>query len=1261
MFKMRNQNRFDQDIKLHYKMYKAGKRWIVAGVAMMSFGLVLAGKPQFVQAAVTDPQTSEAVAKVKADQQDGTAAKTAAQVNQAKTQTAAGAPTAETKAQDSAKTAENATVVKSAIKTDTSVSDKTTVETPASEQSKTAAQTDAATTVQSTNRTGQTQTAGKTADVQSTDSKTTDKPADSTTTTQKPAAQTDEKKAVTKANTKADTQTDAKDAKTDTKTDTKADPKKTADDDYQTAKDKTDHANALAAKANQSAAALQALLKDPKPNDTAWLTQVNAALNDLAKASSDFTGTKVNTDEVVAAYQAALKNLPNQPQPSAIDKVQVGSKDEAATLANYNKLVDAYTTQVNTILAKVKNGQANYAAAEALAAAQKQLKTAADQLNAAIKQAVDSANQGDTAAAKHAVTAPDAAGRTLDDYKNAYDDALTAYNSNVTVYNDTTTDSAQKITPVGTNADAAAPADPTKNPSQKDYDQFKDEVAKAAVQNNAHNQYETANTAYNQAKGTFADLGGAVAGWQTAVDHYNAIVTGVNKGQTAAGTQKNLQAQQKAVTDAQNALANAVKAFQADNGAYKEALAKYQKALKDYADQTGQPVQAVAPDYDSADPQSTWNQFQDSITKLQNDFTGTGTDTVPAQNETIMQKNNDQLQAMQMIGATAKDLQTKINQINQAASAQQAAVDNWNNEISAAQKDGRWAFFYPQLQNDGNDLTQKDYAYIDAINGTTTTFTSETKAADYGKTYTQQQVDKTTPNYSDQDYATAGVTQDPTKASYAYLVNAYLKAVAAYNATAKDKIATGDPADADQVAADAANLKTSLEGTDGFTVQFQKLINTLAGMAADPDQNATALASLKKIGNFSTDGSHPAQDDYTDGPQTVQSMVILASGTWADVLSSNKGKSVYKRDDSFKPNQYTFVDDGKGHQLAATAIHQLFTNGWTKADYDPSSFTLTPEYTADNGQKYYLAGYGIYQASNLKGNLKHTSQLYAFTDENAEQEMVKNGLMLSGDPSQNTYIYFYYLPTGISDQLIPKPDPVGATAVKTFVTPTLQLTPVASYDTAKAVPVPTVTAGVTANGPAYLAGTPVTPDFQSPDTTIQGAPTITLNQPKAPSTPGTPGGPGSGTPDDPSTPTTPSEPSTPGEPSTPDKPGTPTTPDQPGTPSKPGQPGQPGTPVTPGQPSKPGTPTTSGQTGQHDSQGGHWSNLTSNTQQAGQVRGSRRTLRQVVSLPGHQMARTQLPQTGEHRSTGLMAVGAALMAMSLVFGWTLTDRKRRQD
>ncbi|KRM27620.1 KxYKxGKxW signal peptide domain-containing protein [Schleiferilactobacillus harbinensis] len=88
MFKMGNQNRYDQDIKLHYRMYKAGKRWIVAGVAVMSFSLVLAGKPQFVQAAVAEPQTtSEVAAKAKADQQSGIAAnaatKTAAPVSQA--------------------------------------------------------------------------------------------------------------------------------------------------------------------------------------------------------------------------------------------------------------------------------------------------------------------------------------------------------------------------------------------------------------------------------------------------------------------------------------------------------------------------------------------------------------------------------------------------------------------------------------------------------------------------------------------------------------------------------------------------------------------------------------------------------------------------------------------------------------------------------------------------------------------------------------------------------------------------------------------------------------------------------------------------------------------------------------------------------------------------------------------------------------------------------------------------------------------------
>ncbi|MEE6714900.1 KxYKxGKxW signal peptide domain-containing protein [Schleiferilactobacillus harbinensis] len=1219
MFKMGNQNRYDQDIKLHYRMYKAGKRWIVAGVAVMSFSLVLAGKPQFVQAAVAEPQTtSEVAAKAKADQQSGIAAnaatKTAAPVSQATTQTEANVPAAETKAQDAAKTADNTTAVKSAIKTNTSVLSNTTAQASVQAQ------------LQTTDQTDQAQAAG---------TKAAAKPADSAATPQQLAATEDD--------TKADTQNDAKDAKTDTKTDTKADSKETADDDYQTTKDKTDHANALAAKANQSAAALQALLKDPKPDDTAWLTQVNAALNDLAKTSSDFTGTKINTDEVVAAYQAALKNLLNQPQPSAIQKVQVGSKDEAATLANYSKLVDAYTSQVNTILAKVKNGQANYATAEALQAAQKQLQAAADQLNAAIKQAVDSANNGDTAATEHAVTAPDTTGQTLDDYKHAYDDALTAYNSNVAVYNDTTTDPTQKIDPVGTNPDTSTTPDPTKNPAQTDYDQFKDEVTKAAAQNNAHNHYAAANAAYNKTQTALTGLANTVGAWQTAADNYNKMVAGVNDGTQV--TTADLTAGQAAVTKAQTDLTTAVNQFASVNDTYNQALADYQTALNDYTAKTGKNAQTAALGYGSSDANSTWNQFQSTITKLQNDFTGTDTTAVPAQNEAIMQQNLVKFQAIQDIGAAARNLQVKVEQINAAAKAQQNAVDTWNSDIAAAKADGRWAFFFEQLHLAGDDLTAKDYQYIDAVNGTTTPITSTTGKADYGKTYTDIQVGQAMVN-TDTDIA-----KDATKASYASAVTAYLKAVNAYNATvtkAEDKLSTGDPTDAATAIKDANNLKNGLEGTNGFSVQYQKLIKTLAGLAADPDQNAQALKTLADPQKLSMDGSTSPQKKYNSKVQTLMEAVVFSSGTWNDALQQNFNNATFINDQTFNPTQYTVIDDKAAHQLSAASLKRIFEGQWNDLDYNPIGFTLQPTYTQD-GKKHYLAGYGIFQGTNSDGDLNGTNQIYTFTSADAEQEFEKNGLKLSGDSSQNSYVIFYYLSETDYSQMIPTPTPAKATNVNPVKTPSLTMTSVSAYGPSTALPAPTTTDTVTANGPAYLAGTPVTPDYQSPDTTIQGAPTITLNQPKAPSTPGTPGGPGPGTPDDPSVPTTPSDPGTPGEPSTPDQPGTPTTP------------GQPGIPVTPSQPSKPGTPITSGQTSQHGSQGGQWSNLTSNARQAGQVRGSRRTLRQVVSLPGHQLARTRLPQTGEHRSTGLMALGAALMAMSLVFGWTLTDRKRRQD
>lgn len=614
MFKENN-----QEIKLHYKMYKDGKRWVFASLAAASLGFMLAGSPQTTQAAQADSTQTTTAAQTQTaksttpagssqdnssvtpqadqsttapvDQQATAASSTPAPTEQATTTKVSeqnvktqGAGQSSAQPVVTPASAGSKTVSKSA---DTEISPTARTVTPTSTSTaqvpaQTTAQTPSTSTSEGSAKVSSPQSAAQAEPVKNTDQSATTE----ATPTTKTSSNVDAKSTATVSTKQAAVSKTTTNKTTDPAADqpaTKAantDPQKTAENDYQTAKDKTDHANDLADKANQSAAALQDLLKDPKPGDNDWLTKVNTALNDLAKSSNDFTGTKITTDDVVAAYETALKNMPNQPQPGAVQSVKVGNKDEAATLANYNKLVDAYTDQVNTILAHIKNGQANYATAEALNAAQQQLKTAADQLNAAIKQAVDNANAGDTDAVQKAITGSDAAGHTLDNDKTAYDDALTAYNTNVTVYNATTTDPNQKITLLGTNSDTANPTDPTMNPSQKDFANFKNEIVKAAAQNNAYKQSEAANAAYNNIKAALSDLAAKVADWQAAADKYNQLVDSVNTG-TAKTTAADLTNGQTAVITAQTALANQVKQFKTINDAYTTSLANYQTALNE--------------------------------------------------------------------------------------------------------------------------------------------------------------------------------------------------------------------------------------------------------------------------------------------------------------------------------------------------------------------------------------------------------------------------------------------------------------------------------------------------------------------------------------------------------------------------------------------------------------------------------------------------------------------------------------------------------
>lgn len=88
---------------------------------------------------------------------------------------------------------------------------------------------------------------------------------------------------------------------------------------------------------------------------------------------------------------------------------------------------------------------------------------------------------------------------------------------------------------------------------------------------------------------------------------------------------------------------------------------------------------------------------------------------------------------------------------------------------------------------------------------------------------------------------------------------------------------------------------------------------------------------------------------------------------------------------------------------------------------------------------------GFFQGTNSDGDLNGTNQIYTFTSADAEQEFEKNGLKLSGDSSQNSYVIFYYLSETDYSQMIPTPTPAKATNVNPVKTPSLTMTSVSAY------------------------------------------------------------------------------------------------------------------------------------------------------------------------------------------------------------------------
>ncbi|ERL64119.1 hypothetical protein L248_1561 [Schleiferilactobacillus shenzhenensis LY-73] len=1147
-------------VKKRYKLYKSGKRWLVAGIAFLGVGAALTDAPTVVRAAsapvaaevTTEQKNAKSAPSAQAGQKAAAVKKTATAQTTANAQKPAPADNAKANAVPAEPAKQDTANQQNAVQAATSVQ-KPVAAVPTKNESPEKTSTSDQTQDAAAQKTAKQGADAQIADTQTANSvtpskSTEDKPADAKTPSAKgqdtnsantkttdtkaadsaakdtkasgakvsdakgPNAQSTDAKA---ANTKTPANQAVDDKTTDTQaansqTDTQAPAKST--DAHQEAADATNKADADAANANATAKALADMLKKPNPSDASWLAKLNTLAKQLNDQAGDFAGTEAQTDAAVKAYQDALKKMNYQPQPNAVKDVTLGDKTETASLAAYDALVASYADQIKQEMTTLKTGTDSYAVSTGLQASQKQLQTAADTLNAKLAAVQAAADQGDTAAT-------DAAVQAMADAKTAYDQARDAYNSDAIVFNAVKPEASKTVPKVDTNADNAAQPDPNKNPADTTYQDFLTNADTVAAQNDAYNQYQAAKTDYQQIKTDNDALADAVTNWQTAAGTYNDTVTDVNKGTASDETAAGLKTLTDHVTTAEAEVRKALADFGPANTTYQAALANYQNALTAYHQKAGQNADPAVPQeavtgYTAPQQTSAWHQYETSVSQLTSDFDqGSATQSnLVGKNDQTMAQNLKQFTAIKSMASSLQQLQAKITQINTLATAQANAVKGWNDEIAKAKADGRWAFFYQELNKDGDALTNADYAYIDAVNGTTTPLNSYTSAPDqFGKKYTTVKAGAAVTNSAD------AIKKDAAKASYQALWQTFQDAVDKYNdtATAANRIDTSAFTQPGTIDNSVSDLLKSISGTNGFSQQYQNLLKVLSGLAADPDQNAAALNNLHTPGKDSTDGSEldPADTNFNirEGQNATTCIQLGNGASWATIINQGEDPEQYYG----ATHMYSVMDlykDGnqngdKDHHLSAADIKALFEtdmyNSFDPSTSAPSNVTMAvrPEYTT-GGKTYYLAGYGVFNETNDGAALTATNQLYTFTTDNPEQEFVENGLSLPGDTTVNSTIVFYYLPTGIDQTVIPAPDPVAAAPAKPITLPNVQLGTVNTDKLANLLGL-NATTHKTDTAPVYQSGEAVTPTFNVDAGSVAQAPEIQLNDPRqAPVNPG---------------------------------------------------------------------------------------------------------------------------------------------------------------
>lgn len=669
-------------------------------------------------------------------------------------------------------------------------------------------------------------------------------------------------------------------------------------------------------------------------------------------------------------------------------------------------------------------------------------------------------------------------------------------------------------------------------------------------------------------------------------------------------------------------------------------------------------------------------------------------------NNTVTANNTTRYNQAQNVLTAFQNLQQQVTAINQAAQAQSAAADAFNqlaNQINTTGH-GTWNLYndnpsatnaagQPVADNNivalGNYLIDKDFAYLNAVYGEN--YQPDTKTitdiidsgAKITRTYVENHLYPGTAGRTNQ-------TLQQHTGSYANIVAGFNQALSAYTSTSGTAPTDGhgQPVQplADTTTQRALQFEQDLNGTDGFIAQFNKVAHYVGDHSADKVNNATLHQQLLDPNIGSTNGSTPNTAAEMYGPKSVDISILISpqpslAGLAGVPMTDAQGDepTVYATGAVTHPTSHDYPD----RTLTAAEINKMIDSLYSLDDGAP--VTLSNVMTI-NHKTYYLAGFYANEPTQVVPEFSNVNQLYVFhtADPAAELRQDLAGFHASTSNQDNANILLVLVPTD------PTVENMAPSVHATTVVPAPVSQIHVGYTPVTAPTAPTITSPAPAQPKLPANPTPalhyadaldpgaVTPPTLNTSTVhLADAPTITLQSPSVPSTPGQ----GGGIPGTPSTPTEPSTPTTPGQPNNPGTPNTPGNPNQPGQPGQPGNPGKPNTPGNPNQPGQPGNPTTPVLPGHGTGHADHTPGTAGQSTVGSaatrtQANSSARLLTRRVGQPvivhwalsptsANRSNKGRLPQTGDQRESGLSVLGAVLTALTAVFSWTLTNRKQR--